>query len=39
MNILNPNTKKGLDVHNFSWTTAILLALGRDNSNLKFINN
>ena len=35
----NPHTGKGLGGHDFSWTAAILLALGRDSSNLKFTNN
>ena len=35
----NPHTGKGLGGKNFSWTVAILLALGRDSSNLKFTNN
>ena len=34
-----PHTGKGLGGHDFSWTAAILLALGRDSSNLKFTNN
>ena len=35
----NPHTGKGLGGHDFSWTAAILLAFGRDSSNLKFTNN
>ena len=35
----NPHTGKGLGGHDFSWTAAILLALGRDSSNLKFTTN
>ena len=35
----NPHTGKGLGGHDFSWTAAILLALGRDSTNLKFTNN
>ena len=35
----NPHTGKGLGGHDFSWTAAILLVLGRDSSNLKFTNN
>ena len=35
----NPYTGKGLGGHDFSWTAAILLVLGRNSSNLKFIDN
>ena len=35
----NPHTGKVLDGHDFSWTAAILSALDRDSSNLKFTNN